>query len=74
MNALERYNTAKEDLKRQMQEPIKTSNGLYIWEMHNYSVDGKKINSITYWAEDINGGNKMKLNQEDFIFMTSLIK
>ena len=65
--AMQRYNEKKDrDLKIQMTMPIKTNNNLYIWEEWHYRDDGM-INKIRYFAEDINGGNKMSVKVADFL-------
>ena len=64
-NALERYKSQKDDVNPQMQEPILTRNGLYIWEL--WTFRGDKISTISYYAEDKDGGNIRRISSKDFI-------
>jgi hypothetical protein len=66
MNALERYNKQDKDGSKQMQYPIKTRNGLYVWEL--WTFKNNKI-YISYFAEGVDGGNIIKISIEDYIYL-----
>jgi hypothetical protein len=63
-NAYQRYQNQDQD-NACMQEPVKTRNGLYIWEHWTYKYGN--VTSIRYYAEDINGGNTMRLSKGDYL-------
>lgn len=65
MNALQRYNNQNDSTLAQMQQPIETKSGLYIWEVWTYTDKGA-ITNIRFYAEDVNGGNTMRISAEDF--------
>jgi len=66
-NAAERYNTQKHNTLAQMQEPKRTSNGLYVWEVWTYKDDGT-ITDIRHYAEEIEGGKTMRISAEDYFY------
>jgi len=68
MNAAARYATQNEN-NATMQEPILTSSGLYVWEQLTFK--NNTISEIRYYAEDENGGNTMRISQNDFIKLIS---
>lgn len=65
-NALKRYNTQLDSTLAQMQQPIETRNGLYVWEVWTYTNEGT-ITDIRFYTEDINGGNTMRISKNDFL-------
>ena len=69
-NALDRYNNQDNNTLSQMHEPIKTVNGLYVWEVWTYKTNGT-ITDIRYYAEDVNGGNTMRISLDDFLKLSS---
>ena len=66
MKAPERYNTQTDSTLAQMQQPVETRNGLYVWETWTYNNEGT-ITDIRFYAEDVNGGNTMRISRNDFL-------
>jgi len=66
MNAQNRYNAQKDNTLSQMQQPVETANGLYVWEVWTYNNSGT-ITNIRFYAEDVEGGTTMRISQEDYI-------
>lgn len=70
MNARQRYEKQLEQdiVMSQMQEPILTKSGLYIWENWTYNNEGN-ITDIRYFAEDKDGGKIFRISFENFLQM-----
>lgn len=72
LNALQRYEIAKNDINAiNMSKPFETISELYVWSVDTLNpFDDTQITSSRYYAEDINGGDTMRLSFEDFIFFS----
>jgi len=70
LNAMKRYEMAKNDINAiNMTEPFETTTELYVWSVDTLNpFDEGEITSSRYYAEDINGGNTMRISLEDYIF------
>ena len=69
-NALQRYNSQAGNTLRQMQKPIETGTGLYMWEVWTYKRDGS-ITDIRYYAEGVSGGNTIRISKKDVFYLVS---